>query len=516
MIMKKIIHIILTILFVMSFTESSAQTVALTVQGQISPVNGPISVIMTYDDAGMFFTATMMTDISGNFFYTDSTITGNQGIVIVTFDNCSGNSVSDTTFYSPTSAGFNLADFGIINYCTNSGVGTSTVSGVFSSITSPISFTITLDNGTTYQNITTTPNGAFSESYNFLSGSGTVYLQYMNCNGDSIFISTSNISGSPTNEVFNFGTIDYCPTTGAVTSTVTGVFSSITSPVTFTITLDNGTTYQSITTTPNGAFNETYNFLSGSGTVYLQYMDCNGDSIFVSATNTSNIPGNEVFDFGTIDYCPTINPQTCVAGFSLSQNIVIDSFNNIVSTGNVMIVNTSTGQNLGYSWDFGDNSPTYYGLNFLHTYPSAGPWVLCLTITDPTGACSDTFCDSIMVDTSGVLTGKTNGGFTIQMGTGEDDTNGPNSINDIANQLEVSLFPNPANNEVILEFNSKISDQATIIIYNSLGSIVKYQSTEITTGDQTISINIEDLNSGLFIIQLQTKNGNISNKLIKK
>ncbi len=304
---------------------------------------------------------------------------------------------------------------------------------------------------------------------------------------------------------------------GAGTSTVTGVFNSIPPPYvyTFTITLD-GITYQSITTTPNGAFNETYNFLSGSGTVSLQYMDCYGDSIFISTSNTSNIPGNEVFDFGTIDYCPTIDTQTCVAGFTLSQNIVIDSFNNVVSTGNVMIVNTSTGQNLGYSWDFGDNSPTYYGLNFLHTYPSAGPWVLCLTITDSTGACSDTFCDSIMVDISGVLTGKTNGGFTIQMGTGEDDTNGPNSINDLANQVEVSLFPNPANNEVSLELNSKISDQATITIYNSLGSMVKYQSTEITTGDQTISITIEDLNSGLFIIQLQTNNGTISNKLIKR
>lgn len=48
-----------------------ANTNVLIVEGQISPVNGSINVIMTYDDAGMFFTTTMMTDISGNFVYTD-------------------------------------------------------------------------------------------------------------------------------------------------------------------------------------------------------------------------------------------------------------------------------------------------------------------------------------------------------------------------------------------------------------------------------------------------------------
>lgn len=391
---------------------------------------------------------------------------------------------------------------------------TLTVEGTIIGANGVVSYSLSLDNGVVFQSYNSNPNGAFSESFNTLSTSGIAIIQYVDCNGVSNTDTTFNIALNPMQEIFDFGFVDFCPNSGVGTSTVSGIFSSITSPVTFTITLDNGIT-ENITTTPNGAFNESYNFLTGSVMVYLQYMNCNGDSIFISVINTSNIPGNEVFDFGTIDYCPNTNPTLCSAGFSLDQNIVIDTFNNVVSSGNVMVVNTSTGQNLTHTWDFGDNSQTYTGLNFTHTYASAGPWTLCLTVDDGNG-CSDTYCDSLMVDTNGVLTGKTNGGFTIEMGTAQDDTNGPNSINDLENNIEVILFPNPAINELSLKLNSKISDNATITIYNALGSMVAYQTTEITTGDQTIKINIDKLNTGLFIIQLKTNNGTISNKLIKK
>lgn len=52
------------------------------------------------------------------------------------------------------------------------------------------------------------------------------------------------------------------------------------------------------------------------------------------------------------------------------------------------------GSNLQYSWDFGDQS-SGSGVSTSHTYNSAGPFLVCLTITDSIAGCVDTFCDSV-------------------------------------------------------------------------------------------------------------------------
>lgn len=84
------------------------------------------------------------------------------------------------------------------------------------------------------------------------------------------------------------------------------------------------------------------------------------------------------------------------------------SFTNNINAGDVSFTNTSTGSNLGYSWDFGDGGSSSQQ-NPSHTYSSTGGYIVCLTVysndsLNPNG-CQDTYCDSIYVtvpqDTTG-------------------------------------------------------------------------------------------------------------------
>jgi len=54
----------------------------------------------------------------------------------------------------------------------------------------------------------------------------------------------------------------------------------------------------------------------------------------------------------------------------------------------------SSGSNLSYLWDFGDNT-TSTSANPSHYYSSFGSYNVCLTVSDPFG-CSSTYCDSIV------------------------------------------------------------------------------------------------------------------------
>lgn len=510
--MKKFTQTIVIFLMTIAFTNLNAAW--LDIQGQISPVNSPISVNITYEDGGSYFSASVMTDGAGNFIHSD-TINSSQGFTSISFNDCTGSLQSDTVFYYPTGSGI-IADYGVIANCTNSN-NDLTVMGTITNF--PANFTVNLsyDYGVTFSPVSVNSSGAFSDAIQVSSlVISHVVMTFTDCGG-TVQTDSAQVMVALVGYIADFGNIDYC----SISSTgVSGSFFNVSGNFNYSISIDNGATYQSYsfidTANPTGFFSNSYSSFSTSGVALIQYTDCNGATITDTTTNISGSPTQEIFNFGNIDLCPNTNPNPCSAGFSLSQNVIIDSFNNIVSSGNVMVVNTSIGQNISYSWDFGDNSPTYTGVNFTHTYASAGPWVLCLTVTDASGSCSDTFCDSLMVDSSGVLTGKTNGGFTIEMGTGEDNTNGPNSINELANQIDVTLFPNPASSIISLQLNSKINDEATIVIYNALGSLVKQETTEVTKGNQTVKINIEALNTGLFIIQLMTNEGTISKKFLKK
>jgi hypothetical protein len=85
-------------------------------------------------------------------------------------------------------------------------------------------------------------------------------------------------------------------------------------------------------------------------------------------------------------------------------------------------------------------------------------------------------------------------------------------IDDISHLSNVQLFPNPARNEVKVQFQSSILiSQYDLKLYDTKGKLVK--SERIMNGD---SINIAEFNPGMYILEVRTEEGNSIHRLIKE
>ena len=153
----------------------------------------------------------------------------------------------------------------------------------------------------------------------------------------------------------------------------------------------------------NAALNATFTDQSTAGDPISTYTWDFGDgspaSTQANATHTYSSYGNYLVCLtitttgGCSDtYCQTIslsNSGTCGAGFSASGN----SSNNTVNFTDTSWVNPGT--ITSYFWDFGDSSGTSAQANPTYTYPSAGVYYACLTITTSTG-CISTQCQQVI------------------------------------------------------------------------------------------------------------------------
>lgn len=66
----------------------------------------------------------------------------------------------------------------------------------------------------------------------------------------------------------------------------------------------------------------------------------------------------------------------------------------------------------------------------------------------------------------------------------------------------LSIYPNPANQEAVINFYSGTSSTATIEIYSLLGEKIMTTSASVVTGNNTISLDVADLATGQYIVQL--------------
>ena len=79
-------------------------------------------------------------------------------------------------------------------------------------------------------------------------------------------------------------------------------------------------------------------------------------------------------------------------------------------------------------------------------------------------------------------------------------------IEEVENE-NIKIYPNPANDFINIEINDNHNGNFNISIYNSLGIKVMETSNENT-------INIEDLPSGMYFINVTTENLNKTKKII--
>ncbi|HTM67513.1 MAG TPA: PKD domain-containing protein, partial [Flavipsychrobacter sp.] len=164
-------------------------------------------------------------------------------------------------------------------------------------------------------------------------------------------------------------------------------------------------------------------------------------------------------------------------------DLLLPAFN-ATHTGGKTYQCTYTGQTpyTTISWDFGDGSPTLFGVSPSHTYAAYGTYSVCVTVTNACG--SNTTCQYITIDPTGI-----------------DDATGIFS--------SVSVYPNPANNEVMID---DLASGTTVEILDMLGRRLK----KATSDGTTLHISLLDLNAGVHLLRFTNKEGQSGSQMFVK
>lgn len=200
-----------------------------------------------------------------------------------------------------------------------------------------------------------------------------------------------------------------------------------------------------------------------------------------SGTYTVCLTINDSTTGCTSQFCDTVIifiPPTCIPSFTATGLSGVYFF----TASPFAIQNT-------YSWDFGDGSPLGTGFAANHTYTASGTYTVCLTMTTPAG-CTGTFCDTINVSIVGV--------------------------NEQAANFPVSIFPNPATDELNLDCYLSLSATVTISIMDLSGRVLHATTFAAQPGQLQKKIDIQQLASGTYLMRIGTENATAHKVFVKQ
>ncbi len=259
--------------------------------------------------------------------------------------------------------------------------------------------------------------------------------------------------------------------------------------------LNNGNGNYSFSNISTGNFNQSH-WAFGDGTTSTasnvnHTFNANGTYVIVLAVNNS-IFGASCVDYymDTITVTGVSSPVQCSAGFVIYPDI---------SNGGFSIVNSSTGNNLNFLWDFGDGTTSTMQFPS-HTYTTSGPFYLCLTVDDGVG-CNNTYCDSI--GSNGVIFKQA--GFAISVISTPIITGLDNSI---SLSSEIKIYPNPTSSNLTIISDQLIIDEINII--DITGKTIQTFSTDLN------NIFLDNIPNGIYFIKITANQKAIFQKFVKQ
>lgn len=86
----------------------------------------------------------------------------------------------------------------------------------------------------------------------------------------------------------------------------------------------------------------------------------------------------------------------------------------------------------------------------------------------------------------------------------------PFSVNEIHAQADVSIYPNPTNDQIHIENGSNIE---TVLITDVLGKEIRREKLRVNTGEVVIAAPDQE---GIYFITVQTKEGSVTKKIVKR
>ena len=76
------------------------------------------------------------------------------------------------------------------------------------------------------------------------------------------------------------------------------------------------------------------------------------------------------------------------------------------------------------------------------------------------------------------------------------------------------IYPNPAKDNLQVSITSTINNKLEISVVNLIGETLKTTTSTVVNGNNTISFEVTDLPSGMYLVRLKLGSNSISKKLI--
>ncbi|CAN5177120.1 hypothetical protein BH09BAC5_BH09BAC5_08130 [soil metagenome] len=285
------------------------------------------------------------------------------------------------------------------------------------------------------------------------------------CTGDSVVLSSNQTSGNmwSTNA-----------TTQAITVTNSGSY-------TVTYTNANGCSATSNSTTVSVSSSPAPT-ISISGSTAL----CPGDSVVLTSSsantylwsNGATAQSITVTAAGTYSVIVT-NTNAC-NGVGTSSAVTVTTLTaptssftySVPAVNQYLFNNTSTG-GIIYAWDFGDLSQSS-AQNPTHVYITSGTYTVTLTTTNSSG-CSTTSTQVINVNVG---------------------------VHEIGLLNSMTLYPNPANDQMNIEINMNDNAPAQVVAYDMSGKILVNETQSLVTGRNYLSYDVTNWTNGIYFVRV--------------
>ncbi|MBK7965769.1 MAG: M36 family metallopeptidase [Bacteroidetes bacterium] len=247
-----------------------------------------------------------------------------------------------------------------------------------------------------------------------------------------------------------------------------------------TVNLVNGIQRVSLNLTVPAAGN--YNLGTNSSNLYRNnggatYPYTTPNFMTINSSSSTTNPGTYYYFFYDIE----VRDPQCISSIDTVVVMPVNTNFGFVVTGNSVTFSDSSSSATSWLWDFGDGS-TSAQQNPTHVYAANGTYNVTLSIDGL--ACSVT--DSVNITSVGI-----------------DDLTG--------NNLQFSLYPNPANDQTRLLLNQKLKSSTSFVIYTLEGKVVR--SMMVDAGVKEVLIPLTGLAQQLYMIVLKNDAGEFREKL---
>lgn len=203
------------------------------------------------------------------------------------------------------------------------------------------------------------------------------------------------------------------------------------------------------------------------------------------ATSTEQNPSVEYTEAGTYSVILQVSNAAGSSTLNAQDYITIQAipstaFDYVNTSPNEYQFNNLTDDADTYEWDFGDGNGSQ-AIAPLHIYADAGTYTVTLTATNDCG--SNTYTETIVIS----------------------------SVEKEQSIEPFSLYPNPNTGSFIIQWGDQSLDILHMTYLNTLGQIIP---ASFLQGEQEISVQVDDVPSGIYFIRLNTSKGDYVKKVI--